>query len=508
MTQLLKRNFTLQNVSYDKPKILKLPQGEMRWAPRRVDVDEGDVVMNMRMDDSKTKFIGESVSKYAKGLNPYGESTHPYKVNKQFRPPIVHAKYFEPLSRMPVKFENINAGPIVEGLYKKQVKIDKFSPRMICDKNQGQQRTNMEGYETNERGFTEGEISLRRKQPHSSIPYHPSMPFERNTGVPEMELDRKLHTAAHAGIHGPFHHSDQSRDVRNLRTPMHVALTAGYKDPHTNIQITPDQIQEALDFDKEYGSTHAQASGEYTVDPVLKPDLSENLVPKITTAGWYNPSYYLTDQSWQVSDYQPAYTKEQLEVSGQSKPHYDILDNSTLQNDIGIYTHIDDKVKTSGQVNTSFEILDGAKNDRPVRTRQKLNVEASNNLSWYSQEGEKGEVSLRDSLHQQEYTGDRNSMINIIHDHPEYSIQTNMNRNTRTNQEKFNIFKDNENVFQPQVEHFNVQPTQPNQSYLSSIREKKNTGYTPEREYIDEMDKLSRAVTNIRQNRSHIKTIL
>ena len=42
---------------YEAPKILKLPQGETRWAPRRLPVDVGDVMMNMRMDDGKNSKV-------------------------------------------------------------------------------------------------------------------------------------------------------------------------------------------------------------------------------------------------------------------------------------------------------------------------------------------------------------------------------------------------------------------------------------------------------------------
>src|SRR3972149_8898728 len=120
--QLLKRNYTMQG--REAPKILKWPQGEMRWAPRRLPVDIGDVYMNIRMDDSKNRYIGEHVSKYAQGLNPYGEWGYPYKINKNnIRPPIIDPKYYEALSRMPVKFDSVSAGPIVKDLYGKRMAI-------------------------------------------------------------------------------------------------------------------------------------------------------------------------------------------------------------------------------------------------------------------------------------------------------------------------------------------------------------------------------------------------
>jgi hypothetical protein len=392
--QLLKRNYTMQG--YEKPKILKLPQGEMRWTPRRLPVDIGDVYMNMRMDDSKTRYIGESVTKYAKGTNPYGQWGYPYKVNKQFRPPIVDPKYNEPLSRMPVKFDAITAGPIVKDLYGKKIDIAQVAPRTITDKIcvDAPSNLSMRGHNYTDNTYHEGEIELKLKQPHASIPYMPSMPDYRNTGVPEMELDSKLMTRAHAGIHGPFNISDQSRDVLNMRTPMHVALSAGYKDPYTKIEIDEADVSSLIRDTPLHTTQQTQLKSLFTADPVLKPDYSETLTPKIQTSAWYNPSYYLTDSALSVKNYVPtdmsSIREELTHTQTQSNPSYRLISDHTLQNDLSIQSHIDDKIQTS----------------------------ATSSVSWIPQRLEIGEARLPDTLPTQEFQA--KPSIGYIDNHPEY----------------------------------------------------------------------------------------
>lgn len=286
--QLLKRNYTMQG--YEVPKILKLPQGETRWAPRRLPVDVGDIMMNIRMNDDKSKFVGEHISKYAQGINPYGEYGYPYKVNKNnIRAPIVDPKFYEPLSRMPVKFDSVTVGPIVKDLYGKQVEIDKLAPKAVIDTiaetsaatNPSDRRQNCTD------DYREGNIELHLKQPRTSIPYHPSMPVHINTGVPEIELSGKIIARPNMGIHFPYHISDQSRDVGNMRTPMHVAVTPGYKDPYTSVTMAPDEM--------ELESKIQTAAQPNVVAPT--PTISNltrdgyNLTPKLQTSAWYNPSY-------------------------------------------------------------------------------------------------------------------------------------------------------------------------------------------------------------------------
>lgn len=261
--QLLKRNYTMEGQNYERPKILKLPQGEVRWAPRRLPVDVGDVIMNMRMDDGKNRYIGEHISKYSQGLNPYGEWGYPYKINKQFRPPIVDPKFYEPLSRMPVKFDAISSGPIVKGLYEKKLEISKVAPNTIiskiCPSIQPRGCIPQKGK------YESGNIDLHLKQPHASIPYHPSLPVHLNTGVPEIELDPKIIARPNMSIHAPYNISDQSRDIGNMRTPMHIAQQTNIKMPVPSPTIDT-----------------------YSRD-------GYDLTPKVQTSAWYNPSYNLVE---------------------------------------------------------------------------------------------------------------------------------------------------------------------------------------------------------------------
>lgn len=459
--QLLKRNYTMHNSGYEKPKILKLPQGEFRWAPKRTPVDVGDVMMNLRMNDSKTKFIGESVSKYAQGRNPYGQSSHPYKVNKQFRPPIIDPKLEQPLSRMPVKFDAITVGPIVKNLYQKKVNIDKVAPKHITDRLNTEVHTKISDKKdtATDKGYREGEISLKLKQPHASIPYHPSKPYYRNTGVPDVELDPKLKASVHAGVHGPYHHSDQSRDIRNLRTPMHVALNAGYKDPHTSIQINPGNVDHMLD-DKIQASGTTNAKPLYTVDPVLHPDLSETLTPKVSSSAWYNPSYELIDTSF--------------------------------LNETDVQHHIGNKVQTSAMNNKNYTLVAGAENDQYLPIQDKLKVSAQNNVSGLQINGELGEVHLPDALHQQSYISDRGSFVPEILEHPVYSIDDDYTKNIN-HQNYYFIDQDNIEGERPQMNEYNVN------NGIHNNRQ--NFEYVTDKNYIEDIDNLNRAVTNIREGR-------
>lgn len=266
--QLLKRNYVMEG--YERPKILKLPQGEMRWSPTAPKVDVGDVMMNIRLNNGKNRFIQEHVSKYSQGLNPYGEWGQPYKINKNnIRPPIVDPKFYEPLSRMPVKFDSITAGPIVKDLYGKKIAIgEAFSKKLITQRVCPDAGTNaslsIEPTNTQSRAK-----DLYLKQPRATIPYHPSIPVHNavlGTGVPSVELDPAFIVRPNMGIHAPYNISDQSRDVRNMRTPTHIAM-------NPNLQIP------GATLDNNY-----LRQG---------PDLT----PKIQTAAWYNPSYNLTENS-------------------------------------------------------------------------------------------------------------------------------------------------------------------------------------------------------------------
>lgn len=368
---------------YEKPKILKLPQGEMRMAPRRLPVDVGDIMMNMRMDDSKNKYIGENISKYAQGNNPYGQWGQPYKINKNnIRPPIIDPKFYEPLSRMPVKFDSITAGPIVKDLYGKRVDINKVAPKTIIDKicPEVGPSINMNRQNLHDNTYKEGDINLHLKKPHASIPYKPSMPLEINTGVPAMELDPTMIIRANAGIHFPYHISDQSRDVNNMRTPMHVAVKPGYKDPYTLIGAqTPEELSGINDYVQNIGANSGFASNfkedtninrNIELDSSLNTSATTNIIaptptvsnltrdgydltPKIKTSAWYNPSYNLLSGSGHsIGNTDKICIEDKILTGVQSKPSLHIINQTESQfNEEEKY--ISDKIKTIGQTNIS-----------------------------------------------------------------------------------------------------------------------------------------------------------
>jgi hypothetical protein len=405
--QLLKRNYTMQG--YERPKILKLPQGEMRWAPRRLPVDVGDVMMNIRMDDSKNKYIGEHVSKYAQGNNPYGQWGYPYKVNKNnIRPPIVDPKYYEPLSRMPVKFDAITAGPIVKDLYGKRVEIAKVAPQTIIDKvcPDARPRPSAKGDSYTDRSYSEGSIDLHLKQPRASIPYHPSMPIHMNTGVPDIELDAKIVARPNMGIHFPFHVSDQSRDINNMRTPMHVAVKPGYKDPYTFIPTNDPEIE------LEPGvQTAAQTNVNIPVPTVsnLNRD-TVDLTPKVQTSAWYNPSYYLTDLGPSIN---------------------------------GDITCIEsDPIHTSMKAPSNYRMVDHGGHDVPISTRTALHTSRQTNVnSRLLRNGEIGSVALPDSINAGAF--EAKASVPTVQQHQEYG-------RARETREKEYFFVQGQNTSQPQ----------------------------------------------------------
>lgn len=412
--QLLKRNYTMEG--YEAPKILKLPQGETRWAPRRPRVDVGDVMMNIRMDDSKNKYIEDHVSKYSQGLNPYGEWGYPYKINKNnIRPPIIDPKFYEPLSRMPVKFDAVTAGPIVKDLYGKRVKIAEVAPKTIIDKvcpDVGPRPS----ARSNKNSYQEGSIDLHLKQPRASIPYHPSIPVHKNTGVPEVELDPKIVARPQMGIHFPFHVSDQSRDINNMRTPMHVAVKPGYKGEYTFVQPETEEVTGINDNLQTIGTGTGYNPG-YTLEPEINTELplepgvqtaaksnlavptptvsnitrdGYDLAPKVQTSAWYNPSYFLTD------------------LSGYSIGN---IDESC----------IDNKVQTSARAPVGYKLLGNQGPDVPINVNETpLHASRQTNVSSnLLREGELGKVFLPDSLQAGEF-GSKAS-IPQIQEHQEFS---------------------------------------------------------------------------------------
>ena len=423
--QLLKRNYVMGG--YEKPKILKLPQGEMRWAPKRLPVDVGDIMMNIRMDDSKNRYIGENISKYAQGNNPYGEWGQPYKINKNnIRPPIIDPKFYQPLSRMPVKFDSITAGPIVKDLYGKRVDINKVAPKTITDKicTDVRPSISMERQNKHDNTFKEGEINLKLKKPHASIPFNPSMPMEINTGVPAMELDPTMVIRANAGIHYPYHISDQSRDINNMRTPMHVAVKPGYKDPYTLIGAqSPEEITGINDYVQNIGANSGFVSN-YTQEPnvnrnvqlntLISTSASTNLIaptptisnltrnsvdltPKIKTSAWYNPSYNLLSGSGHsIGNTDKICIEDKLQTSVQSKLSLNLINQTESQfNEEEKY--ITNKIKTIGQTN----------------------------ISSLNKEGKLGEVKLNEILNYGGFSGKGN--VPTIQKHPEYKQKENKN---------------------------------------------------------------------------------
>lgn len=251
---------------YECPKILKLPGNENRQTPAGPKIDVGDVMMRIRMDNGKNRFIQEHVSKYAQGLNPYGEFGEVYKI-KVFRPPIIPPEQYEALSRRKVLSSDVTSGPIVSALYKKKTEINKISPKLIIDKVCPDTGTNpsLPIHTPKQCNYKD----LQLKQPRASIPYHPSIPVYTNpqTGsIPTSEIKPGLFIRPNMGIHFPYNISDQSRDVLNMRTPSHIASASNLKIPGTTL-------------DNEWMRQY--------------PDLT----PKVQTAAWYNPSYYLMPNS-------------------------------------------------------------------------------------------------------------------------------------------------------------------------------------------------------------------
>lgn len=373
--QLLKRNYTMQG--YEEPKILRLPQGEQREAPRRLPVDVGDIMMKVRMNSGQNKYIGEHVSKYSQGLNPYGEFTY-YKINKNnIRPPIIDPKFYEPLSRMPVKFDSVTAGPIVKDLYTKKVEIAKVAPKTIIDKvcpdvapTVSSKSVNI----TNDGGYREGSIELHLKQPRSSIPYHPTIPVHVNTGVPQVELDPKIYVRPNMGIHAPFNVSDQSRDVNNMRTPMHVAVKPGYKVPMTVIQTSIEDIQ-GINNELHNVSAGSGVKSQYLSDPDLDREIT--LTPQVKTSAWYNPSYNLVEQ-----------TERQCEASDPM---------------------IANRIKTARNAPVSYRMIEHQGGQEPITTRESLQL------------GEfEGKESIPTVQDHQQYTRTRESFTPIMNTESQY----------------------------------------------------------------------------------------
>lgn len=350
--QLLKRS--AGPINWEQPRILKLPQGEERQTRATLPIDLGDWFDNLRFDNNKLRFIQDSVSKYAQSNdNPYGTWGQPYKI-KTFRPPIIDPKYYEPLSRMPVKFDNVGSGPIVSDLYKKQVEIGKIAPKSIIDRVCAE--TDAAPSAPNTRQFQPGLIDLTAKLPRASIPYWPSMPVY-NTVIPEQELDGKIFTRANAGIHAPFIHSDQSRDINNMRTPSHVAFKPGYKTPGQFVTINPEQVP-AINNSRMHTSINTPVAPAPTVDNLTR--VPVELDPKVRTTAWYNPSFYTGHIGY---------------------------------SQVGETNCATNKVKTSAAPNPNWKLVDQPE-IQPHKVRENMHVSSQSNVSWLDRNGELGNVTL------------------------------------------------------------------------------------------------------------------
>jgi hypothetical protein len=379
--QLLKRPFTMAGSGYDQPKILKNGP-EMRWTPDRVRVDEGDIVMNMRMDNSKTRFVGESIRKYASGLNPYGESSHPYKVNKQFRPPIYDPKLDQAISRMPQKFTPVTIGPIVSDLYKKQVEIAKISPKTTIDKVCPDAMTNP--YDATKCTRTDIRDLNFKPKIKSAVQAMPSL-FIQTPQEYNMELDPKISTSTNSGIHAPWLQSDWSRDVQNMRTPTHVAIKTSVQDLN---HLEP-------------------------VDRSM-PDLT----PKTKTAAWNNPTYFFVDTPGDTQWVDAKVVANKIQVASSSNPQTTLVDIDSDRS-TGTEDFIANRVKTSAQSSSSYRLITHQGHDVPIRLQNRIHTSQSTNPNYHMETGDRSSVDLETPIHAGSY--DPRANIPTIQDHPVYT---------------------------------------------------------------------------------------
>lgn len=411
---------------YEIPRILKLPEGECRQTPRRLPIDVGDVLMNIRMDPNKTRFVNESISKYAQGINPYGEFGYPYKINKNnIRPPIIDPKFYQPLSRMPVKFDAVTAGPIVRGLYEKQVQINSENPypEAIIDRIDPEATTNLSAMENLTDGsYREGNIEHHiRTTPNISIPYWPSIPVHQNTGVPEIELDPKIFIRPNMGIHAPYQISDPSRDVLNMRTPMHVAFKPGYKDPYTYVTISPEQVT-GINESAVYTAAQTNAQGLFTEEPVINYPTSEDLAPALNIA--FNPNLAAPTPVIGVADRQGPDLAPKIQSSAWFNPSY-----MAWQPSVGWHighpeqSCVADKINTSASARANYKLITPVQGGVDIRTRDASNVAGQTNVSWIQQQGKMGQVKPNETLDLGSF-GARHG-VPSIQKHPEFNGRPN-----------------------------------------------------------------------------------
>lgn len=387
--QLLKRNYTMNGSGPSYPKILKNLQNEERWTSDSPKVDVGDVMMKLRMDpySAHGNIVNETVTKYAKGRNPYGETSYRYVVNKAFRPPIVDPKLYEPLSRMPVKFQadKVSAGPIVSDLYKKQVTIVKTAPRMTIDRVCPDAQSKASRAASSRQDNPNLILTMK---PKTSVQAQPSMPIHTPQDI-SMTLDPRISTSVNSGIHNPYVHSDFTRDVTNLRTPQHVAIKSNMQDVY---------------------------------QPGVPDHQLPNLAPKgPSTAGWNNPNYfYTTDFCAGMNNPQLVNTVTKINVATTTNPNYTLID-APASTPIRPEEFIATRVHTAAKAAPNYKLVEHQGADVPMRTVDRIHASHGSNPSLNIEAGDRHHEFNR--LHPTVNPGQYDARVGIptIQEHPVYT---------------------------------------------------------------------------------------
>lgn len=384
--QLLKRPYTMQGSGPDFPRILRNGGSESRSSLRNPMVEISDVMTRLRLDPTSAhaNIIKESVSKYEKGRNPAGETSYRYVVNKSFRPPIIDPKYYESLSRMPVKMSSITAGPIVSDLYKKQVTVVAVAPKMTIDR----VAPKANGTATRAASSRQDNPNLiLSMKPKTSVQAVPSMPIHIQQDV-SMQLDPKISTSVNSGIHNPNVHSDFSRDVTNMRTPQHIAIKSNVQDIY---------------------------------QPGVPENQLPNLTPKVSTAGWNNPNYFYVDGDLCDSvGATPIHLSNRVKTSAAANPNYQLVD-APKSTPINPETFLANKVRTAASAKPTYQLVDAAPVLERVRTVDRVHVSQRANPSQNIEAGDRHHEFNR--LHPTIASAghyDPRAAIPTIQEHPTY----------------------------------------------------------------------------------------
>jgi len=388
--QLLKRPYTMDGSGPYYPKVLRLAGSEARSSMRSPMVEADQIYAQMRMNPSQQGDLAQHISKYAKGYNPYGNHGvgSPYKINKSFRPPIIDPKYYEPLSRMPVKFQSdkVSAGPIVSDLYKKQVTIVKAAPRMTIDR----VAPDAKGTATRAASSRQDNPNLiLSMKPKTSVQAVPSMPIHVAADQ-YLQLDPKISTSVNAGIHSPFIVSDFSRDVTNLRTPQHVAIKSNVQDIY---------------------------------QPGIPENQLPNLTPKASTAAWNNPNYfYVGGDLCESVGATPIQLSNRPQTSAAANPNYQLVDapNSAQINPA---TFLANKVRTAASAKPTYQLVDAPTAPvNPIRTIDRIHTSQGSNPSRNIEAGDRTHEFNR--LHPTIASAghyDPRAAIPTVQEHPTYN---------------------------------------------------------------------------------------